>query len=188
MFRVLQCTGLGNDSSDSAFSFSRYFGGGSSVSKYWTAHVMREEEEARVRAIAERTAAKAELDCTLKKISRRGIGLSSTRHVYVTEDEAAIAYAKLAKDTVEKLLPFAEMDAPDVHGPVVTVTMRNQATSTAAYKFQFASEDDAIQWAEALLVFLPDSIKLKVKKAREAPAAAVKAPPPATVTPPAAAA
>ncbi|KAG8458753.1 hypothetical protein KFE25_012951 [Diacronema lutheri] len=154
MQRLLQCFGLGD-------SYARMGYGPfeskaeTTISKHARGMLARKEAEALRKEAAEKATARLDVKRTLKKASRRGYGVYSARVVYLSEDERSLVYAKPGAQEVEKSLPFAQMEPPEVSGAVVTISMRNQAKATSVYKFSAATDAEAKVWAHALKTFLP---------------------------------
>lgn len=166
MLAILKCIGVYNGQEAEATAaevpHSPWYG-----RMHKDAEELRREEE----AAAAREAAKAALNTQLRKESRRGIGLLSVRHVYISDDSTALIYTKPGAKAAEKSLPFATMEAPVVDGVTVSVTMRDQPKATSTYKFSAANERAAREWADALALFVRAPAPSKAQSAAAEPVA-----------------
>jgi hypothetical protein len=176
MMRFLTCIGLRDSVGQMMREWSYKDAAETTISKHARGMLARKELEARRRQSADRVAARQDIRRTLKKASRRGYGIYSTRIVYLSQDESSLVYAKVGTHDVEKTLPFAQMERPALAGSVVTLTMRNQAKATATYKFQAATDAEAKVWARAVEVFIPARYGAHKAAGGGRPAAAVAAP------------
>lgn len=165
MLRFLQCIGLGPSAESMA---------GTTISRHARGMFARKQAGALRKAAADRVTARLDIRRTLKKASRRGYGVYTTRLVSLSADESSLVYAKPGAGETEKTLPFAQMEPPTVAGCIVTISMRNQAKATSIYKFQAASEAEAKVWGHAVSVFVP--VVTPVRKVSSAISSEVTAP------------
>lgn len=157
MLRILSC--IGGTSPASTVSVlppslaydSKQKNAASTISRYARGRSARKTAS----ALRERADAKATLNSAVRKQSRRGMGMYSSRKTMVSDDERFLYYCKPNHPDEVKELPFADMEAATYDGSVVTVVMRNQAKTTCVYKFSCGSTAAAKEWCDAINVYVP---------------------------------